>query len=303
MTLALRTVTAVACATVIGTLAVPSTAEAQRRRAVPVVRSRPAVSVGVYYGPRIYRSYRSPYALYPPYYYSQIYPPYGYGYGGLYDVSGSLRLEVRPRETQVFVDGYYAGVVDEFDGIFQRLRVEAGDHDIQLYLPGHRSFSQPVYLQPGRTFSIRHVMQPLGPGDPEAVPPSGSSRRTGPSPDDRAQGPRPIGPRGRDAGRDREPVRDRERDREEDRGRQRDRATVGRTDFGTLAVRVQPDDAQITIDGEAWEGPEDGERLTVQLGVGVHTVQIRRNGYRAYITDITVRPDDTTTLNVALTEN
>lgn len=296
MTLALRTVTAVACATVIGTLAVPSTAEAQRRRAVPVVRSRPAVSVGVYYGPRIYRSYRSPYALYPPYYYSyysQIYPPYGYGYGRLYDVSGSLRLEVRPRDTQVFVDGYYAGVVDEFDGIFQRLHVEAGDHDIQLYLPGHRSFSQPVYLQPGRTFSLRHVMQPLGPGDPEAVPPSGTSRRTGSPPDDRAQGPRPIGPRGRDTGRDREPVRDRERDR----------ATVGRTSFGTLAVRVQPGDAQITIDGESWEGPEEGERLTVQLGAGVHTVQIRRNGYRAYITDITVRPDDTTTLNVALTEN
>ena len=44
---------------------------------------------------------------------------YGYGYtGGSYE-TGSVRLLVKPRDAQVFVDGYYVGVVDEFDGTFQ----------------------------------------------------------------------------------------------------------------------------------------------------------------------------------------
>jgi hypothetical protein len=66
---------------------------------------------------------------------------------------------------------------------------------------------------------------------------------------------------------------------------------------------VQPGDATITIDGEVWESSGDNERFIVQLGAGVHNVEIRKDGYRTYITDVTVRPDDTTTLNVALTPN
>jgi hypothetical protein len=35
----------------------------------------------------------------------------------------SLQLQVTPRETEVFVDGYFAGRVDDFDGRFQRLPI------------------------------------------------------------------------------------------------------------------------------------------------------------------------------------
>ena len=73
-----------------------------------------------------------------------------------------------PREAEVFVDGYYAGTVDDFDGTFQRLHVEPGDHDLEVFLPGHRSYQQKVYLQPGKTFNVRHAMEPLGPGDARA---------------------------------------------------------------------------------------------------------------------------------------
>jgi uncharacterized membrane protein len=67
-------------------------------------------------------------------------------------------------------------------------------------------------------------------------------------------------------------------------------------------LRVQPGDASITIDGEAWEH-SGNERLIVQLGPGVHNVQIRKDGYRTYMTDIAIRPGETTTLNVAMTPN
>ena len=39
----------------------------------------------------------------------------------------------------------------------------------------------------------------------------------------------------------------------------------------------------------------------VQLGVGTHTVEIRKDGYRTYIQDVTVRRGETTPLNVSLT--
>ena len=39
------------------------------------------------------------------------------GYRGV----GSIRLKVKPTDAQVYVDGYFMGVVDSFDGSFQRL--------------------------------------------------------------------------------------------------------------------------------------------------------------------------------------
>src|SRR5689334_24188580 len=95
----------------------------------------------------------------------------------------SMRLQVKPRDTMVFVDGYFAGIVDDFDGAFQRLHVDAGQHSVQLFLPGHRLYSQNLYLQPGNTFTVRHTMERLGVGELDSEPPTGAPR-----------GPRPPGP-------------------------------------------------------------------------------------------------------------
>jgi hypothetical protein len=184
----------------------------------------------------------------------------------------------------VFVDGYYAGTVDDFDGVFQRLHLEPGDHDLELFLPGHRSFQQKVYLQPGKTFNVRHGMEALGPGDAQPVRPTAPPRPTSAPPRSSRRQPA-ITPRDRDAGAQQGP--------EQTQG--------ARSEFGSLVLRVQPGDANITIDGEAWENSGGNERLIVQLGAGVHNVQIRKDGYRTYMTDITVRPGETTTLNVAMT--
>ena len=62
-----------------------------------------------------------------------------------YGDGSSLRLQVTPRDTEVFIDDYYVGTVDDFDGFFQRLRLEPGEHEVTLYLPGHRTAKQMVY--------------------------------------------------------------------------------------------------------------------------------------------------------------
>jgi hypothetical protein len=266
-----------------------------QRRAVVRVAPRRTVVVGVGVGSYYYRRpyYDSWYFGYPWYAGYYAYPQRYYRY----DLSASLRLQVSPRETEVFVDGFYAGTVDEFDGVFQRLDIEPGEHEVELYLPGHRTVVQRVYLQPGKTSRIRLDMQPLGPGEPEPVKPSGASAitpsrpgagpRTGPSAS-RRPGPSPRDSRAADD--DRDAIRT-------------DRDVRSADDYGSLALRVQPGPATITIDGERWEGPEGNERLVVELPAGRHVIEVQKDGYRRYTTEINVRPGEATTLNVALTRN
>jgi hypothetical protein len=181
----------------------------------------------------------------------------------------SMRLQVKPRDTVVFVDGYYAGVADDFDGTFQRLHIDAGQHRIQLFLPGHRLYAQDLYLQPGNTFTMRHTMEPLAPGEPEPERPTGSP-----------QAPRlPPGPPS--------PPRDPATSR-----------SPSTSSFGTLAVHVQPDEGLVIIDGERWNG--SGDAIEVRLAPGAHTVEVRKAGFRGYLTEVTVRGGEVTRLNIAL---
>ena len=130
---------------------------------------------GGYYRPYSYDPWFYPFGLYgwyPPYAYAPAYPP-----------NSSLRLQVSPKETEVFVDGYYAGTVDDFDGMFQRLHLERGEHEVAPYLPGHRTARQMIYLQPGGSFRIRHAMETLPAGsapEPRPVPSRPPGRETGP---------------------------------------------------------------------------------------------------------------------------
>jgi len=69
--------------------------------------------------------------------------------------------------------------------------------------------------------------------------------------------------------------------------------------YGSLAIRVQPGDAEILIDGEPWRGSER-DRLIVDVAEGSHTVEIRKAGYRTYMTQVNVRRGETTPVNVSL---
>lgn len=276
----LSLVAASCVAVLLASAAVPLEALAQRR-AVRRVAPRTTVIVGGYYRPYYYDSWYFGYPWYPG-------PGY-YGARGYYGSSASMRLQVSPRDTEVFVDGYYAGRVDDFDGVFQRLHLEPGEHEVELYLPGHRSVIERIYLQPGKTSRLRYTMQPLAAGEPEPVKPSGSSTSSGAiTPVPR----RPDGPRGADP-----------RDRRDDPRDISPGGGAAADSYGGLTLRVQPGEATVLIDGEKWEGPTADERLTVQLAPGRHVIEIQKDGYRRYTTELVIRPGETTTLNVALTRN
>jgi hypothetical protein len=175
-----------AAAVVGGVLMVPAVADAQSRgRAVPRGSGRigrpPAVAAP--YRPYYYRPYRPgvslgfyygyPWAVGPyaygygyPYYYGYRYgAPWAYGYpgyryyGGPYGYGvrayGAVRIDVPQRNAEVYVDGYYAGVVDDFDGSFQQVNLEPGPHSIELRAEGFEPVSFEVNVEPGRTITYR----------------------------------------------------------------------------------------------------------------------------------------------------
>ena len=259
--------------------------------APPVVVAPATVFIGGYYYPSLYRAslWYAPWGpgyLGYPYYQFPVYGP------GRYDMSGSIRVQVAPREADVFVDGYLAGNVDDFDGVFQRLNIEPGEHEVEIHLDGYRPFRQRFYLQPGKSFNIKHTMERLAPGEAPSPRPAGTPL-TGPGrPSDRSRvGPNPSGAPWPD---------DRQRSGAADRGPVNAAGTAAR--FGSLSLRVQPADAEVRIDGEPWTGSLDHDRLVIQLGAGTHHVEIRKDGYRNYLTDISINSGQTKTLNVALTQ-
>jgi hypothetical protein len=248
---------------------------------------------GYYYPPFV-----SLYGWYP-YPFGGWYPGYPYYGFGPYDATASVRVQVTPREAEVYVDGYYAGVVDDFDGTFQRLRLLPGAHEITIYMPGYRSATERMYFRPNGGYKVSHTLEKLAAGQPDdpkpqPAPQAASPVRQGgerdpyePVPGLRAPEPRwpdPVGGEPR-------PV----PPAEPSEARRAPAAP-----FGSLVVRVQPEGASVVIDGERWQGPEGADRLVVQLADGRHRVEIRRDGYAPYSADVDVRAGESTVLNVSL---
>lgn len=268
------------------------------------------VGVGVGYYPMPYYGFYD--AWWGPSYQMGPYPyPYPYPFHYV-DPGASVRLEVKPKQAEVYVDGFYAGTVDDFDGTFQRLHVPPGEHEITLYLDGYRTAKQQVRLSADKTFKIKYTMEKLGAGEqpeprptpppppPEtqgqyqggqpgtAYPPSQPGTAYPPNePGIRVGTPRPMPPNA--------PPPMPPQNAPPSAGAQRHAEG-----YGTIVIRVQPVDADVMIDGETWHGPADRDRLAVDVPAGRHAIEIRKSGYRTYVTEIDVRPGETTPLNVSL---
>lgn len=101
--------------------------------------------------------------------------PYTYGYPysySAYPQQASIRTEVKPKDAEVYVDGYYAGRVSDFDGALQRLHVTPGGHSITFHLDGFRTVTQDVYVRPDSTLKMSDSMLPLAPGQNSAPVPA-----------------------------------------------------------------------------------------------------------------------------------
>jgi hypothetical protein len=160
---------------------------------------------------------------------------------------------------------------------------------VTIYLDGYRTVRQNVYFRPDSTQKIKFTMEKLGPGESSEPPPA-------PQPATEAGEDRPSGRQG-----GRPPMR-------ADPQLQQQPPPVEQYQprFGTLAIAVQPIDAEIYVDGERWTEratPAPGtaiQRLTIRLTEGKHRVEIRKEGFATYSETISIGRDRTMTLNVSL---
>jgi hypothetical protein len=122
-----------------------------------------------------FAGYPVPYSwAYPTYYpYATPYPaPYGYPttgyppeyYEGSVNVtpgptnSGGVSFEVNPSDAQIYVDGRYIGVAENFDGTKQPLTLPSGQHRIELRAEGYQVVTFDVNVVPGQVIPYRGDM-------------------------------------------------------------------------------------------------------------------------------------------------
>jgi hypothetical protein len=218
---------------------------------------------------------------------------YGYGYGGSYwggypggwggavyysggggGEGASLRVLVDPAEARVYVDGYYSGVVDDFDGLLQRLHIAPGRHEITLKLEGYKTHRMRVYVGPDATLKLHHEMQ-KGPGETSEDLTGGAplpEREVRRERDERGDDERSVGVEGAEN----EPA----------------------PEYGKLQLSVQPEDASVYVDG-AFRGT-GREASSLKLVPGRHRIEVVRPGFRTAENDVDVPAGETTRLKVTL---
>ncbi len=110
--------------------------------------------------------------FYGPVWWDWGWPGFGYAYWGPwggplygYPPDGSLRLEVTgpaPKRADVYVDGGFAGTVNQFNGTFHHLKLEPGAHRIEVRATGYRPLSVEVRIPPDQTVTYRAEMERAG---------------------------------------------------------------------------------------------------------------------------------------------
>ncbi len=94
-------------------------------------------------------------------------PGWGWGWNGPgyygYDTQSGIRLEVKgpnPKNAVVYVNGAYAGAVDDFNSWYQSLRLVPGTYDLKIEAKGYKPLDLKVAIPPGQTIVYRGTLEP-----------------------------------------------------------------------------------------------------------------------------------------------
>jgi hypothetical protein len=95
----------------------------------------------VFFGPAF-----APYGWYGPYYGMYPYGPYFAGVA-----VGTVKLDTKVKDAEVFVNGAYAGTV----GQLKTMMMRSGDYDISIRAAGRTPFEQHIYVVAGKTLKLQ----------------------------------------------------------------------------------------------------------------------------------------------------
>ena len=88
------------------------------------------------------------------------YSPYAFGYyGGGHHYGGPrgrVDFNVEPKESQVFVDGAYIGIADDYNGGFfgSTAVLTPGTHNVRIVAPDGRVKTAKIYVMPGKELNF-----------------------------------------------------------------------------------------------------------------------------------------------------
>jgi hypothetical protein len=70
-------------------------------------------------------------------------------------VTGEIKLEVTPERAAVFVDGHFAGTVNQFRGVGRAMLVAPGSHHIKIDLVGYQPFETDVTVLAKQKITVK----------------------------------------------------------------------------------------------------------------------------------------------------
>jgi hypothetical protein len=72
-------------------------------------------------------------------------------------------LNVKPYDAEVYVDGVLVGQASHFEGVFHKLRLDAGVHRLELRASGYESLSVNVRIEAGESMTYRGALEKIAP--------------------------------------------------------------------------------------------------------------------------------------------
>jgi hypothetical protein len=191
---------------------------------------------------------------------------------------GSLDLNVRPKDTAVYVDGGYVGIVGNYDGYPGYLWLDEGLHQVVLHKSGYQTLAQDYRIIAGNRIKVRHKMQKGVATAPQELfkPPPVLHQQEKEQPATQISGQEPWREK-----RPVEPTAERS-------------AAVGTS----LHLDVEPDQASIYLDGRFLG--IGGEIVSLSIEPGSHRIEVIYPGQKPQTRDFEARAGESVEIQVEL---
>lgn len=205
-----------------------------------------------------------------PYYGYGYYPPVVYASTPSYGM-GALDLNIQPKQTEVYVNGQYVGLVKQYDGFPGYLWLESGVYEIAFYRPGFATVTREFEIFTGMVLDVSIDMQPgeaIQPQRPEPRPADAGYRGYVPREPASEVPTTPAPP-------------------------------AGSTVSGRVGLSIEPIEASVYLDGRfVGTGRELAGGLDVDSGQ--HIVEVVLPGYEQETVRFEVKPDSEARVDVRL---